>query len=67
VLVTDGSPRIVVDLAGVNFIDSTAMGTLVTGLKLARAAGGELVLKDPQSQVLRVLKLTGLDAVFTVV
>jgi anti-anti-sigma factor len=66
-LVAEGSSRVVVDLAGVNFIDSTAMGALVRGLKLARAAGGDLVLKDPQAPVIRVLKLTGLDAIFAII
>ncbi|MEY2476208.1 MAG: hypothetical protein QOG87_1523 [Actinomycetota bacterium] len=65
-LVAEGLERVVVDLAEVDFIDSTAIGILVSGLKLVRAAGGELVLKDPQPPVVRAMKLTGLDAVFTV-
>jgi anti-anti-sigma factor len=66
-LVSEGTARIVVDLADVAFIDSTAMGVLVGALKRLRAVGGELVLKDPPPPVVRVMKLTGLDAVFTVI
>jgi anti-sigma B factor antagonist len=63
----EGATRVVVDLGGVDFIDSTAMGVLVNGLKLLRAGDGDMVLKDPRPPVIRVMKLTGLDTVFTVI
>ena len=66
-LVTEGSNVVIVDLADVIFADSTALAVLVGGLKRLRARGGDLVLKDPQPTVMRVLKLTGLDTVFTVI
>ena len=66
-LVAEGSTRVIVDLTDVGFADSSAVAVLVGALKLLRAAGGDLVLKDPQPAVLRVMKLTGLDAIFTVI
>ena len=66
-LVAQGTTRVVVNLADVAFADSTAMAVLVGAMKLLRAAGGELVLESPQPPVVRLLKLTGLDTVFTVV
>ena len=66
-LVAQGTTRVVVNLADVAFADSTAMAVLVGAMKLLRAAGGELVLESPQPSVVRLLKLTGLDTVFTVV
>jgi anti-anti-sigma factor len=66
-LAADGAGPVVVDMAGVHFIDSTAMAVLVNGLKLLRTRGRDLVLEDPQPGVIRVMKLTGLDAVFTVI
>ena len=51
-------PQIIVDLAALEFIDSSGVAALVRGRNLARHAGGELLLAAPQQQVLRVLTLT---------
>jgi anti-sigma B factor antagonist len=57
---------IIVDLAGLDFIDSSGIAALARGRKHARHAGGDLVLAAPQQQVLRVLTLTRLIEVFRV-
>jgi anti-anti-sigma factor len=59
----EGRSHVVVDLAETNFMDSSGLGSLVAGLKTARAAGGDLRIARPQTQVLMVLKLTNLDQV----
>jgi anti-anti-sigma factor len=59
-------PHIIVDLAGLEFIDSSGVAALARGRNLARLAGGELLLAAPQQQVLRVLTLTRLVDVFAV-
>lgn len=59
----DGPTRIVVDLAGVDFLDSTGLGALVSGLKIARLAGGDLRIARAASQVMMVLQLTSLDRI----
>jgi anti-sigma B factor antagonist len=51
-------PEIIVDLAGLDFIDSSGVAALARGRKHARIAGGDLLLAAPQQQVLRVLTLT---------
>jgi anti-sigma B factor antagonist len=58
--------RVVVDLEGVDFIDSAGLGVLVGGLKRVRAAKGELVLVATGRSVVRVLELTGLTRVFEI-
>ena len=40
--VDGGAPRVVVDLAGAGFVDSSGLGALIAGLKKARQAGGDL-------------------------
>ena len=60
------APEIIVDLAGLEFIDSSGVAALARGRKLARHAGGDLLLGAPQHQVLRVLTLTRLIDVFPV-
>ena len=54
---------LVIDLSGVGFIDSTGLGVLVSTLKHVREAGGRLEVVATTPRVLRVLALTGLDAV----
>jgi anti-sigma B factor antagonist len=61
-----GHETVVVDLAEVTFLDSTALGVLVGGLKRFRAAGGELRLVVTGRNVSKVLEITGLDDVFPV-
>ena len=58
--------RIVVDLEGLDFIDSVGLGILLGGLKRARTVDGDLVLVATGRNVLRVLELTGLVRVFEI-
>ena len=51
-------PEIVVDLAGLEFIDSSGVAALARGRRHARHAGGDLLLAAPRQQVLRVLTVT---------
>ncbi len=58
--------RVVVDMSGVEFCDSTGMNVLLSCLRQARERGGELELAAPRPAVRKILSVTGLDAVFTV-
>jgi len=59
-VVAHGSAHVVIDLAGVTFVDSSGLGALVAGLKSTRQAGGELRIAAPAEQVQMVLELTKL-------
>ena len=59
-------PSIIVDLAGLRFIDSCGLGVLVRVLRWTRESGGDLPLAAPRRQVRRVLGVTGLIDVFSV-
>jgi anti-sigma B factor antagonist len=61
-----GATPIVVDLAGVDFIDSSGVSLLVEAKQRADAAGKELVLRQPTPRVMRVLEVTGLVDLFVV-
>ncbi|MDN4613770.1 STAS domain-containing protein [Leifsonia sp. F6_8S_P_1B] len=65
-VVEEGSARVAVDLSGVDFIDSSGLGALVSGLKTARTAGGDLRLSGAGEQVSSVLALTRLDRILRV-
>jgi anti-sigma B factor antagonist len=57
---------VIVDLAGLEFIDSSGVAALVLARVRARRAGGDLLLASPQDQVLRLLTVTRLAEVFSV-
>ncbi|MEN4475156.1 STAS domain-containing protein [Mycolicibacterium cosmeticum] len=58
-----GHARLVIDLSATDFIDSSGLGVLISGLKVARQAGGDLRIAAPTVQVTTVLELTNLDRV----
>jgi anti-sigma B factor antagonist len=58
-----GDRLIIVDLSQTTFVDSSGLGALVSCLKSARQAGGDLRLVAPTEQVSMVLKLTNLDRI----
>lgn len=62
-LVAAGRARVVVDLAGVDFIDSSGLGALIGALKSARQASGDVRIAAPGDQVRAVLALTNLDRI----
>jgi anti-sigma B factor antagonist len=59
-------PEIIVDLAALEFIDSSGVAALARGRRHARHVGGDLLLAAPQEPVLRVLAITGLVDEFSV-
>ena len=65
-LVADGEYNLVVDMAGVDFLDSTGLGVLVGGLKRARSHDGTLQLVCDQEKILKVFRITGLTKVFPI-
>jgi anti-sigma B factor antagonist len=63
---THPGEELIVDLNGVEFIDSAGLGMLVGGRRRARERRGDLILVSTGRIVGNVLKLTGLDRVFDV-
>jgi|SRR5579859_242561 len=57
---------VVVDLAGVRFMDSTALSTLVHAMKRARALGGDVRLSGLQQPVRMIFEMTRLDRIFEI-
>jgi anti-sigma B factor antagonist len=65
-LVSQGSHQVVVDLEGVDFLDSTGLGVLVGGLKRLRSHDGNMILVCTQPRILKVFEITGLTKVFSI-
>jgi len=57
---------VVVDLLAVTFIDSTALGVLISGLKRSQGAGGELRIVVAEPRILKIFEITGLTDVFSI-
>jgi anti-anti-sigma factor len=59
-----GQAKVVIDMEGVSFVDSTGLGSVIAALKQIRGSQGDLRLAAPNQQVRVVLELTTLDRVF---
>jgi anti-sigma B factor antagonist len=60
------NPRIIVDLAALEYIDCSSLAALGRVRAQSRQAGGDLLLAAPRGPVRRILDLTGLIGVFSV-
>ena len=61
-----GSPKFIVNLKGVDYVDSEGLGMLVGLLVSARNRAGELTLASPATRVKDLLRRTSLDSIFRV-
>lgn len=64
-LLDSGVKRLVVDLSQITFIDSTALGVLIGGVRRVHSSGGAMTIVVTTRPVERVLSITGLDRVFS--
>jgi anti-sigma B factor antagonist len=62
-----GQHHLAIDLQQVTFMDSSTLGVLVACLKRMRERGGDITLLGVEGSPLKVLTLTGLDRVFTLI
>ena len=65
-LIADGDYHLVVDLQGVDFLDSTGLGALVGGLQRVYPHDGSFQLVCTRQRILKIFALTGLINVFSI-
>ncbi len=61
-----GRRNIVLNLAGINYIDSSGLGELVSGYRLIKSEGGEIKLLNLNKKVTDLLQITKLYTVFDI-
>jgi anti-anti-sigma factor len=61
-----GNTRLVLDLSGVEFIDSTGLSVLLSGLRQVTQARGAMALVCANPTVLRLFQITSLDKTFAI-
>jgi anti-sigma B factor antagonist len=64
--ITPSQCQIIADLSSVSFIDSTALATLVKGMKRCRQHGGDLYICGMVKTVRIIFELTRLDKAFRI-
>src|ERR1051325_7181054 len=65
-LLNGGTHKLIVDLTGVEYLDSTGLGVLIGGLKRARERDGDLKLICDNVRILRIFEITGLTKIFDI-
>lgn len=58
--------QVIINMTGVTFVDSTALSTLVKGMKRCRQQNGDLLICGLQKQVKVIFELTRLDKAFSI-
>ena len=58
------SGALILDMSGLEHLDSTAVGVLVGGLKRMEGQGRRFYLVNPRERVASVFRITHLDSVF---
>lgn len=66
-VVEAGSHRVVIDLSGVSFIDSSGLSSLISLLKRLNTVGGSLRLCGLQEQPRELFQITQLNKLFKIV
>ena len=61
-----GPGPLVIDLSDVDFLDSTGLGVLVSGLKRFRTMGTDVILVIASNRIAKVFEITGLTQVFRI-
>jgi len=60
------TPRLIIDMSSVPFVDSAGLGALIGGIRRARELGGDVSVCCNRPTLVRLLRTTGFDRIVTV-
>lgn len=53
--------KLVLDMSGVTFMDSSGIGLIVGRYNRIRSFGGSMTIRNPNPTLLKILKMSGID------
>lgn len=60
-------PRgLIMDMSGVDFMDSSGLGLIMGRYTVIKELGGELIVQDPNSGIERIMNLAGLERIIKI-
>ncbi len=65
-LLDSGVPSVLIDMSGIDHVDSTGLGELVGYLQRFEKEGRRLALFRPHQRILSLLRLTRLNEIFSI-
>ncbi len=65
-ILESGAKYLVLNLAKVEYLDSTGLGVLIGTLKKLRENSGNLVIVGPAMRIMRIFEITGLYKIFAI-
>lgn len=67
ILHNEGIGNIILDLEKVAFVDSSGLSAILVGNRLCNSIGGSLIVAAPTDNVSRLLKISQLNSVLTII
>ena len=61
-----GDRKIVLDIAGLDYVSSVGLRALILAAKRLQPLGGRIVLCAPQERTLKLLEIAGFTSIFTI-
>ena len=65
-LTKENRVKLVIDMGGIDFIDSSGLGSLVSALRSVNKLGGDIKISALQDQVRAIFELTRLHRIFAI-
>jgi anti-anti-sigma factor len=62
-LIAEARGALVLDLAGLTYMDDDGLGLLIGLFKRLRRQGGSLVIRNPRSEITRLFDITGISQI----
>jgi len=67
ILNNEGVNNIIVDMSVLDFVDSSGLSAILVGNRLCENAGGKLILAEITDNVRRLIKISQLEKVLTII
>ena len=65
-IIATSPQKVLLELSGVDFMDSSGLGLIMGRFALIKKYGGTLALLDPSQAVMKMIKLAGMDRMVTI-